>query len=273
MKNSEIGWTDHTMNFWCGCTKVSPACTHCYINTVLRRAGREPFDGPVRSKTWRDPIRWNREAEQLGRHIRVFTCSLSDFFHPGADEWRDEAWDVIRECKNLDWLVLTKRAELIRDRLPADWGAGYPNVWLGVTVENQNYVGRLDQLLDVPAAVHFCSAEPLLGRLNLRSFFPRGLDWVITGCEQAHKDKRRPMEWDWVRDLEEQTRSAAAAFFLKQYYIGNQVVTDGLLDGQVRQEWPLPLVPLSGEGRTVGRYSAANSLRRGFRTERIAANA
>jgi protein gp37 len=113
--------------------------------------GREPFQGPMRSRTWRGPLKWNRQAAAEGRRQRVFACSLSDFFHPDADQCRDEAWGLKRECENLDWLILTKRPELIPDRMPADWGRGYLNVWLGVTVENADYLHRIDQLLRIPA--------------------------------------------------------------------------------------------------------------------------
>ncbi len=92
----------------------------------MKRAGREPFNGPTRTKTWSQPSRWQRQAIEQERRFRVFTCSMSDFFHPGADKWREEAWQVIKECDQLDWLVLTKRPELIRNRLPDDWGDGYP---------------------------------------------------------------------------------------------------------------------------------------------------
>lgn len=162
---------------------------------------------------------------------------------------------MIRKCSNLDWMILTKRPELIANRLPADWGDGYSNVWLGATVENQDYLHRLDTLLEIPAALYWVSAEPLLGQLNLRPYFARGLSWVITGCERAHKEKRRAMDWNLVRDLEEQSRTAGAAFFFKQYYVGNQIVTDGLLDGRVCQEWPLPVRPLHGVGRHIGKYT------------------
>ncbi len=97
-ENSGIGWTDHTMNFWWGCHKVSPECKHCYIEGIMKRAGREPFNGPMKTKTWSQPSRWQRQAVEQGRRFRVFTCSMSDFFHPGADEWRPEAWEVIKEC-------------------------------------------------------------------------------------------------------------------------------------------------------------------------------
>ena len=87
----------------------------------------------MKTKTWADSERWDRAALRAGERHRVFTCSMSDFFHPGADAWRPEAWEIIKKCTNLDWLILTKRPELAVDRLPADWGEGYPNVWMGVT--------------------------------------------------------------------------------------------------------------------------------------------
>lgn len=85
-ENSKIGWTDHTHNFWQGCEKVSTECKHCYIDGIMRRAGREPFKGPMRTKNWSPPHRWQRQAVEQDRRFRVFTCSMSDFFHPGADE-------------------------------------------------------------------------------------------------------------------------------------------------------------------------------------------
>jgi len=119
-ENSGIGWTTHTMNFWWGCDKVSAECLHCYIAAFMKWAGKEPFNGPIRTKDWSKPLRWNRKAAITGERPRIFTCSMSDFFHPGADEWRSEAWEIIRASQNLVWLILTKRPELIPDRLPSD---------------------------------------------------------------------------------------------------------------------------------------------------------
>lgn len=237
-----IGWTDHTFNFWWGCTKVSAECDHCYIEGIMKRAGiKEPFAGPMRTKHWDDPYRWNRLAERSRTRRRVFTCSMSDFFHAGASAWRDEAWQVIRECQHLDWLVLTKRASQIRHHLPADWGDGYPNVWLGVTCGCQASRYRVEELVRLPAAVRFVSAEPLLEAVDLRPYLDE-LDWVITGCEQTAKEKRRPMNLEWVRDLDRQCQAASVAHFFKQYYRDERGVpcTDGLLDGVCRQAWPAP---------------------------------
>lgn len=238
MENSKIGWTHHTWNPWRGCNKVSEACRHCYIGPIMRRSGSEPFHGPMKTKTtWRAPFSLNRKATENQERYRVFTCSMSDFFHPGADQWRSDAWEVIKACQNLDWLILTKRPELIRDRLPADWGNGYPNVWLGVTVENQDYFHRIDVLDKVPAAVRFVSAEPLIGPVKFGRRL-RKIEWVITGCEKAAKSKRREMQMDWVRSIRDQCDATGTTLFHKQHYSGTQIVHDGVIDGETRQSWP-----------------------------------
>lgn len=237
-ENSKIGWTHHTMNFWWGCIKVSLECLYCYIGAIMRRAGKEPFQGPVRTVDWSKPLKWNRKAPALDYRPRVFTCSMSDFFHEGADAWRSEAWSIIKECDNLDWLILTKRPELIADRLPDDWGDGYPNVWLGVTCGVNSSLERVEILRALPAAVRFISAEPLLEPIDFRPYLDGSIHWIITGCEQAGKDKRRAMELDWVRDIDKQCRDAGIAHFFKQRYDGTRLETDGLLDDEVRQEFP-----------------------------------
>jgi protein gp37 len=134
----------------------------------MKRAGHEPFNGPMRTVNWSPPAKWDRRAGQAGVRERVFTCSMSDFFHEGADAWRPEAWQIIRSCRNLDWLILTKRPELVAGRLPADWGEGYPNFWLGVTAGCRKSLWRLDWLREIPAVLKFVSAEPLLERLDLQ---------------------------------------------------------------------------------------------------------
>jgi protein gp37 len=238
-ENSKIGWTHHTQNFWWGCNKVTRECKHCYIGAIMKRAGREPFDGPMRTKNWSKPFKWDRAAAKSGERHRVFTCSMSDFFHEGADAWRAEAWEVVKACKNLDWLILTKRPELARPRLPADWGKGYPNVWLGVTCGCSASLDRLPILRDLPAAVKFVSAEPLLERMDFRPHLD-WIDWIITGCERAAKGKRQVMELDWVRDIDAQCKESCKRHFFKQAYIeerGRPCETP-CLDGSVVQELP-----------------------------------
>lgn len=237
-ENSGIGWTDHTMNFWWGCHKVSTECQHCYIDGLMKLAGRKPFNGPMRTVDWSKPAKWNRQAAKAGRRLRIFTCSMSDFFHEGADQWRPEAWQIIRDCPNLDWLVLTKRPERVREQLPDDWGDGYPNVWLGVTCGARISLHRVELLQRLPAQLRFISAEPLLEPIDFRPHLDGSIHWIITGCEQAAKTKRRAMELDWVRDIDAQCREAGIAHFFKQRYEGTQITDDGLLDGIVQQEWP-----------------------------------
>jgi protein gp37 len=166
-----IEWTDATANFWRGCTKVSPGCAECYMFRDQRRYGRDPevvvrcspttFNAPMTRK-------WRAKAAAIaandGRRMRVFTCSWSDFFHEASDPWRADAWDVIRACPEYDWQILTKRPELVADRLPADWGDGWPHVWLGVSIENRRFIHRADQLRALPAAVRFISPSRCSGR-------------------------------------------------------------------------------------------------------------
>ena len=229
---TNISWTQHTWNPWRGCTKISPGCKNCYMFTQQERYGRDPSI-VVRTQTWRDPLRWQRQAQADGGNDLVFTCSWSDWFHANADPWRDEAWAVVRQCPNLTFQILTKRPERIAEHLPADWGEGYANVWLGVSIENNRYVGRADLLRAIPARVRFISAEPLLGPLP-------GLDltsihWLIVGGESG--PGFRPMDVEWARNLRDRARAAGVAFFFKQSSALRPETGDEL-DGREWKEFP-----------------------------------
>ncbi len=168
------------------------------------RYGRDPAV-VVRSKTtFCDPMRWKEPRV-------IFTCSWSDWFHEAADEWRDEAWAIIRETPRHTYQILTKRTGRIHRCLPADWADGYPNVWLGASVETQEQAFRVRQLTAIPAAVHFISAEPLLGPLALDL---TRVDWLIVGGESG--PGFRPMDPGWARSLRDQCRGSGTDFFLKQ---------------------------------------------------------
>jgi protein gp37 len=104
----------------------------------------------LRTKTWGKPHSWNKEAERKKTFELVFTCSWSDWFHKDADPWRDDAWDVIRQTPTLIYQILTKRPERIKEHLPTGWRNGWDNVWLGVSVESNPYVGRADLLRAIP---------------------------------------------------------------------------------------------------------------------------
>lgn len=232
---SIIAWTDRTWNPWRGCTKISPGCAHCYMFTAQARYGQDP-ERVQRTKTWNDPIKWEREAAASGRHERVFTCSWSDWFHEDADAWREEAWAVVRRCPHLHFQILTKRHERIAAHLPADWGpGGYPNVWLGVSIENNRHIFRADTLRQVPAVVRFISAEPLLGPLPDLEL--HGIDWLIVGGESGANF--RPMETSWARELRKKAKRSRTAYFFKQSAAPRTEM--GIeLDGAIVREYPTP---------------------------------
>lgn len=262
-ERSVIEWTDSTWNPWRGCDKVSPGCAHCYMFRDQRRYGHDP-EVVVRAAdaTFYEPLRkaaWKRERDAVraerGRHL-VFTCSWSDWFHPAADKWRDEAWSIIRNTPESTYQILTKRPERIADHLPREWDEGWPNVWLGVTIENRRFVDRADLLREMPAAVRFISAEPLLGPLvyDFRSGVfvgwrhghdPRdipqldltGIDWLITGGESG--PDHRHFDPQWALDLRDACKLNGTAFFHKQNGGPRPDSNGRLLDGRTYDEIPL----------------------------------
>lgn len=250
-ENSNIEWTDHTFNPWIGCQKVSPGCDHCYAETWDARGlqQRETRWGPHAARTrtspanWRKPLAWDKAAAAAGKRTRVFCASLADVFDNHASilpEWRAALWQLIAATPHLDWLLLTKRPQNIAKILPGGWGAGWPNVWLGTTVENQTEADRrIPHLLAVPARVRFLSCEPLLGPVDLTEIAwdrpdlrasvvldplngiggykgpcPR-IHWVICGGESG--PGARPMHPDWARSLRDQCQAAGVAFHFKQW--------------------------------------------------------
>lgn len=178
-QETAIAWAEASHNFWYGCDKVSQGCKHCYAERQMERYGKS-FRVVTRAKGFSKPLTWKEPK-------RIFTCSWSDFFHPDADDWRQDAWDVIRATPRHTWLILTKRIERVtRDMLPPDWGAtGYPHVWLGVSVEEQRNASRIDHLARIPAAVRFVSAEPLLKELDLSKY-------LTPICPMCHAHQGEP---------------------------------------------------------------------------------
>lgn len=256
MENSKIEWTatykddgtvlhGYTFNPWIGCTRVSPGCQHCYAETMMdKRYGKVEW-GPqgqrIRTSAayWKQPLKWNRQAAAEGVRRRVFCASLADVFEDKPDqpelaEWRRDLFNLISETSNLDWLLLTKRPENVMQHL-INAGRGFQPlptwVWLGVSVESQEYADkRIPELLKIPAAVRFLSVEPLLGPANLSQWLSRtgsqdyftgfydgdvvGVDWVIVGGESG--PGARPMRLEWVRDIVRQCQDAGVPPFVKQ---------------------------------------------------------
>ena len=220
-KNSAIEWTAHTFNPWWGCTKISPACDHCYAETWSKRTGYDVWgaNSPRRQLSddyWNQPIIWDRHAAQTRRRARVFCASMADVFEldPALDSLRKRLWALVEQTPNLDWLLLTKRPHLARRMAP--WDNAWPlHVWLGTSVENQQFADRRIRFLaDVPCRYRFLSCEPLLGPLDLSTHI-EALHWIIAGGESG--SQARPTHPDWVRGVRDQCVNAGVAFHFKQW--------------------------------------------------------
>jgi protein gp37 len=240
-ENSAIEWTDHTFNPWIGCQEVSAACDHCYARVMNERWGWVEGWGPhgERKRTspsnWKKPLQWAKAAN--GARPKVFCASLADVFDNRAPAGAlADLWQLIRATPELDWLLLTKRPENIKARLPDDWRAGWANVWLGTTCEDQDQLDRRwPKLNAIPAHRRFISYEPALGPLRLQ-VFERLPDWIICGGESGAG--ARPMSPDWVRSVRDQCSAAGVAFFFKQWGGQNKAATGRLLDGRTWDEMP-----------------------------------
>lgn len=250
-ENTGIEWCHHTFNPWWGCTKVSPACDHCYAETLARRFGYSETgkhfpiwgkDAERRTMSdayWLEPLKWNRASKRAGERRTVFCGSMCDVMEDHspafpADAWlpelRQRLYLLIEATPHLDWLLLTKRPQNFRRFLPQSWlRSPLPNVWLMTTVESQEYAWRAVELLRTPAAVRGLSCEPLLGPLDLvphlfmpdphgspADLIPHGaLHWVIAGGESG--PGARPSHPDWFRLLRDQCERSDTPFFFKQW--------------------------------------------------------
>ena len=224
-ENSKIEWTGATWNPFIGCEKVSQGCKFCYAETLVENRFKRKFRDVKQTKppTFYFPVRYSRTftGNEPFYEWLVFTCSLSDFFIEQGDEFRPELWDIIRDTPNLIYQVLTKRPERIAASLPPDWGAGYPNVWLGVTTEDQkSFDERVPILSRIPARVRFLSVEPMLGPIEVNGFLPvidmAVIDWVILGGESGQKGKFRPASIDWFDSVIRTCRDLDVPVFFKQ---------------------------------------------------------
>lgn len=282
MSDSKIEWTDKTWNIISGCSPISEGCKNCYAARMAKRlAGRygydkdEPFKVTFHQDRLDDPLMWKKPS-------KIFVCSMGDLFHEDVQErWINEAWLYMALAKQHTYIILTKRPNRMLEYF-ASWqkgdlpgiflgdsegylqsdgtrkGGGFtwplPNVWLGVTCENQKAADeRIPILLQIPAAVRFVSAEPMLGKINLTSITPRGtdlsfnafkdnkiwgeflhmngnkIDWVICGAETG--PGKRPMDLQWAKDLQTQCELAGVPFFFKKD-------SNKQFPADMKREWP-----------------------------------
>lgn len=229
-----IEWTEATWNPVTGCTKVSPGCQHCYAERMARRlrAMRQPryvngFRVTLQDDLVEQPLRWASSR-------RIFVNSMSDLFHPEVPEpFIRRIFRTMEEAHWHEFQILTKRPEHLRtvaDRLP--WPE---NVWMGVSVENEDYLWRVAHLTAVPASVRFLSLEPLLGPLPSLSL--KGIHWVIVGGESG--PHARPMDPEWVRQIRARCLEEGVPFFFKQWGGTRKSRTGRELDGRTWDQFPM----------------------------------
>lgn len=211
-------------NPWHGCRKLSPGCLHCYVFRMDAAHGKDA-SAVARTRDFDAPLRRRRNGDYfLPGGKRVYTCFTSDFFLPEADVWREEAWGMIRLREDVSFFIVTKRAERIRECLPADWGGGYPNVILCCTCENQDRADhRLPLFVQVPLQHSLIICEPLLERIDLAPYLTSGVGGVIVGGESG--PEARPCDYAWVLDIRKQCAEAGIAFTFKQ--TGAHFLKDG----------------------------------------------
>jgi protein gp37 len=272
MKNSNIEWTDHTWNIAVGCTKVDADCKFCYMYRDSMNDTRYDPKTVRKTKTvFNLPLKIKEPS-------RIFTSSLTDFFHPDIDAYRHEAWDIIRRCPQHTFQILTKRPERIKAHLPEDWGDGWDNVWLGTSVGDSLGLERIESLIEVKAKIRFLSIEPLHGYIDLywelrseskctfcegsgdfiswgggvmcpkckydyrNHMGPSPIDWVIVGGESGNekgKYQYRPCKMSWIKMVIDACADRDVPIFVKQ--LGTHLSKELKLKdrhGKDMDEWP-----------------------------------
>lgn len=232
---SDIEWTEATWNPVTGCTKVSAGCKHCYAERMARRlkAMGQPnyvngFQLTLQPHMLDRPLTWKKPQ-------MIFVNSMSDLFHRDVPlSFIQQVFNVMREASWHTFQVLTKRAERLVDVDAAlNWP---PNVWMGVSVENDAYTDRIDALRQTHAVVKFLSLEPLLGPLPDLDL--QHIDWVIVGGESG--PGARPVRRAWVTDIRDQCLDTDVPFFFKQWGGTRKKKAGRLLDGQFWNQMPSP---------------------------------
>lgn len=231
---TNIEWTEMTWNPVTGCVKVSPGCKHCYAETLAKRLkamGSERYRNEFQVTTHDDlvdlPMRWKRSRV-------VFVNSMSDLFQDEVSlTFIRKVFETMRQCPQHQFQVLTKRAERVAELARAlHWSS---NIWMGVSIESQDYVYRSNLLTKVPAAVRFLSVEPLLGPIPKLPL--SGIHWVIVGGESGAG--ARPMKQEWVETIYRQCRERNVPFFFKQWGGVQKHRSGRMLFGRTFDEMPL----------------------------------
>lgn len=233
MATTTIEWTESTWNPVTGCNKISPGCKNCYAEKLsirLKAMGQSNYkDGfklTLQPHMLEHPLRWKKPQT-------IFVNSMSDLFHKDIPlSYIQQVFDVMNRAYWHRFQVLTKRADRLAElSSQLEWT---PNIWMGVSVESQKYVHRIDDLRKTKAQVKFLSLEPLLG--PLQNLDLQGIDWVIVGGESGIG--ARPIKENWVTSIRNQCNQAKVAFFFKQWGGVNKKKTGRILEGRTWNEMP-----------------------------------
>ncbi len=232
-ERSAISWTESSWNPVTGCTKVSAGCAHCYAERFAERwrgVAGHPYEQGFDLKLWPDrldlPLRW--KAPRM-----IFVNSMSDLFHEAVPlSFIEQVFATMAAARRHTFQVLTKRSRRLAELADSlNWPS---NVWVGVTVESEAVLARANELREVPAAVRFISAEPLLGPLGRLDVGE--IDWLIVGGESG--PEHRPLKTEWVQELRDKCRSHDVAFYFKQWGGVRPSATPPALEGEVWREMP-----------------------------------
>lgn len=225
-----MNWKDvfDEWNPWHGCTKISSGCKYCYVYRQDEMFGSEVSSNEVRkTANFTRPVKRKRDKSyKIPSGKVVFTCFTSDFLVEGADEWRPEAWAMIRERSDLMFFFFTKRIERFADCMPDDWGEGYDNVIIGCTVENQEMAARrLPVFMSLPLRHRAIIVAPMLGRVDLRPWLDRRIEEVSVSGESG--PCARVCDYEWILDLRRQCLEKDVPFRFHQ--TGAKLLKDGRL--------------------------------------------
>lgn len=247
MENTKIQWTDHTWNIGVGCKKVDSDCKFCYMyRGSLNGTRYDPKEIRQTKGVFKLPLKIKEPS-------KIFTSSLTDVFLEEVDAFRNQMWDIIRQCPHHTFQILTKRPERIIECLPPDWGEGWENVWIGTSIGSNDSVIRIAYLVTVPAKVRFLSLEPLHGPVTMHPYLNltseirthkpgSAIDWVIVGGESGNetgKYRYRPASIEWFENIIKQCQDNGVPVFVKQ--LGTFLAKSmGLKDrhGGDITEWP-----------------------------------
>lgn len=230
---SSIEWTESTWNPITGCTKISPGCKHCYAERMSRRLmlmGQpnyaQGFRLSLHEQSMELPLRWKKPQT-------IFVNSMSDLFHKDVSlAFIKKIFKVMGKAHWHTFQILTKRSDrLLQLNEQLEWK---PNIWMGVSIESQDYTYRIDDLRKTHAVVKFLSIEPLLG--PIRKIELKGINWVIVGGESGPGS--RPMDEAWVLDIRDQCKRTDVPFFFKQWGGVNKKKAGRLLEGKTWSEMP-----------------------------------